>query len=56
LQFVPSCGDHDADVGNMLGDGPDRAEREATMVADTPMRRVDETNEVPALTMMPASD
>ena len=40
----------------MLGDGPDRAEREAAMVADTPMRRFGETHEVAALAVMLASD
>ncbi|WP_298862734.1 SDR family oxidoreductase [uncultured Sulfitobacter sp.] len=40
----------------MLGDGPDRADREAAMVADTPMRRFGETNEVAALAVMLASD
>lgn len=40
----------------MLGDGPDRAEREAAMVADTPMRRFGETSEVAALAVMLASD
>jgi len=40
----------------MLGNGPDRAEREAAMVADTPMRRFGETNEVAALAVMLASD
>ncbi|MDO6731750.1 SDR family oxidoreductase [Marinovum sp. 2_MG-2023] len=40
----------------MLGDGPDRADREAAMVADTPMRRFGETKEVAALAVMLASD
>lgn len=40
----------------MLGDGPDRIEREAAMVADTPMKRFGETNEVAALAVMLASD
>jgi 3(or 17)beta-hydroxysteroid dehydrogenase len=40
----------------MLGDGPDRSEREAAMVADTPMRRFGETKEVAALAVMLASD
>lgn len=40
----------------MLGDGPDRADREAAVVADTPMRRFGETNEVAALAVMLASD
>ncbi|MEM9045349.1 MAG: SDR family oxidoreductase [Pseudomonadota bacterium] len=40
----------------MLGDGPDRVEREAAMVADTPMRRFGEAEEVAALAVMLASD
>lgn len=40
----------------MLGNGPDRAEREAAMVADTPMRRFGGASEVAALTVMLASD
>lgn len=40
----------------MLGDGPDRAEREAAMVADTPMQRFGEQTEVAALAVMLASD
>lgn len=40
----------------MLGDGPDRANREAAMVADTPMRRFGEATEVAALAVMLASD
>ncbi|MEP2474968.1 MAG: SDR family oxidoreductase [Paracoccaceae bacterium] len=40
----------------MLGDGPDRADREAAIVADTPMRRFGETKEVAALAVMLASD
>ena len=40
----------------MLGSGPDRAERAAAMVADTPMRRFGEAEEVAALAVMLASD
>lgn len=40
----------------MLGNGPDRAEREAAMVADTPMRRFGEAKEVAALAVLLASD
>jgi NAD(P)-dependent dehydrogenase (short-subunit alcohol dehydrogenase family) len=40
----------------MLGNGPDRADREAKMVADTPMRRFGEAAEVAALAVMLASD
>lgn len=40
----------------MLGDGPDRADREAPMVADTPMRRFGEAKEVASLAVMLASD
>lgn len=40
----------------MLGHGPDRAEREAAMVADTPMRRFGEAAEVAALAVLLASD
>lgn len=42
--------------GPMLGDGPDRADREAAMVADTPMRRFGEAKEVAALAVLLASD
>ena len=40
----------------MLGDGPDRPEREAAMVADTPMRRFGRPEEVAALAVLLASD
>lgn len=40
----------------MLGGGPDRAEREAAMVADTPMRRFGEPEEVAAIALLLASD
>ena len=41
---------------SMLGNGFDRAEREAAMVADTPMRRFGEAKEVAALAVLLASD
>jgi 3(or 17)beta-hydroxysteroid dehydrogenase len=40
----------------MLGNGPDRAAREAAMVADTPMRRFGTAGEVAALAVLLASD
>ena len=40
----------------MLGHGPDRAAREAAMVADTPMRRFGTAEEVAALAVLLASD
>lgn len=40
----------------MLGSGPDRAAREAAMVADTPMRRFGRPEEVAALAVLLASD
>lgn len=40
----------------MLGTGADRPEREAAMVADTPMRRFGEPGEVAALAVLLASD
>ncbi|SDY67543.1 NAD(P)-dependent dehydrogenase, short-chain alcohol dehydrogenase family [Jannaschia faecimaris] len=42
--------------GPMLGGGPDRAEREAAFVADTPLRRFGQPEEVAALAVMLASD
>ena len=40
----------------MLGNGADRAEREAAVVADTPMRRFGRPEEVAALAVLLASD
>jgi len=40
----------------MLGTGPDRAERIAAMVADTPMQRFGEASEVAVLAVLLASD
>lgn len=40
----------------MLGDGPDRADRMAALVADTPLRRFGEPGEVAAIAVMLASD
>jgi len=40
----------------MLGSGPDRAAREAAMVADTPMRRFGTPEEVAAIAVLLASD
>ncbi|MEG3174633.1 SDR family oxidoreductase [Sphingomonas sp. RB3P16] len=40
----------------MLGDGTDRAAREAALVADTPLRRFGEPEEVAALAVLLASD
>lgn len=40
----------------VLGTGPDRAEREAAMVADTPLRRFGRPEEVAALAVLLASD
>jgi NAD(P)-dependent dehydrogenase (short-subunit alcohol dehydrogenase family) len=40
----------------MLGDGPDRVERMAALVADTPLRRFGRPEEVAAIAVMLASD
>lgn len=40
----------------MLGDGPDRAERAAAFVADTPLKRFGAASEVAALAVLLASD
>lgn len=40
----------------MIGNGPDRAERMAALVADTPLRRFGNPSEVAALAVMLASD
>ena len=40
----------------VLGDGPDRAERMAAFVADTPLRRFGTPNEVAAMAVMLAAD
>ncbi|CAM3405533.1 SDR family oxidoreductase [Paracoccus nototheniae] len=40
----------------MLGTGPDRAERQAAMVADTPLQRFGRADEVAALAVLLASD
>ncbi len=40
----------------MLGDGPDRADRMAALVADTPLRRFGTAEEVAALAVLLASD
>lgn len=40
----------------MLGNGPDRAERKAAMVADTPMRRFGTPEEIAAIAVLLASD
>jgi len=40
----------------MLGDGPDREDRAAALVADTPMKRFGEPEEVAALAVLLASD
>lgn len=40
----------------MLGDGPDREDRMAALVADTPLRRFGSVDEVAALAVMLASD
>ena len=40
----------------MLGDGPDRADRMAALVADTPLRRFGTVEEVAAIAVLLASD
>jgi NAD(P)-dependent dehydrogenase (short-subunit alcohol dehydrogenase family) len=40
----------------MLGDGPDRADRMAALVRDTPLRRFGRPDEVAALAVLLASD
>ena len=40
----------------MLGSGPDRADREAAVVADPLMRRLDRPEEVAALAILLTSD
>ena len=40
----------------MLGDGPDREEKMAALVADTPLKRFGQPDEVAALAVMLASD
>lgn len=40
----------------ILGNGPDRADREAALVADTPLRRFGEPKEVAAIAVLLASD
>jgi len=40
----------------MLGDGPDREERMAALVADTPLKRFGTVDEVAAVAAMLASD
>jgi 3(or 17)beta-hydroxysteroid dehydrogenase len=40
----------------LIGDGPDREARMATMVADTPLRRFGTVEEVAALALLLASD
>jgi len=40
----------------MLGDGPDREEKMAALVADTPLKRFGMPEEVAALCLMLASD
>lgn len=56
LQLDPPCRRHDAMWEPMLGNGPDRAKREAAMVADTPLRRFGRPEEVAALAVFLASD
>ena len=40
----------------MLGEGPDRADRMAALVADTPLHRFGQPEEVAAVAVMLASD
>jgi NAD(P)-dependent dehydrogenase (short-subunit alcohol dehydrogenase family) len=40
----------------MLGDGPDREEKAAALVADTPLKRFGRPDEVAALAVLLASD
>jgi len=40
----------------MLGNGPDRADRAAAMVADTPLKRFADPSEVAALALLLAAD
>ena len=40
----------------MLGTGPDRPDREAALVKDTPMRRFGRPEEIAALAVLLASD
>jgi NAD(P)-dependent dehydrogenase (short-subunit alcohol dehydrogenase family) len=40
----------------MLGNGPDREDRMAALVKDTPLKRFGETSEVAAIAVLLASD
>ena len=40
----------------MIGDGPDREDRMAALVSDTPLKRFGQPDEVAALAVMLASD
>ncbi len=40
----------------MPGDGPDRPEREASFVSDTPLKRFSQPEEIAALSVLLASD